>query len=66
MRMDLGGVSVMFTGDAEENAGNYVVKKYENTNGNLKTFETRACTKELGVEKEYKSFLGTQRISLRG
>lgn len=28
MRMDLGGKSVMFTGDAETNAGNYVVSKY--------------------------------------
>ena len=28
MRMDLGGTSVMFTGDAEVNAGNYVVEKY--------------------------------------
>ncbi|MBQ6264952.1 MAG: TIM barrel protein [Clostridia bacterium] len=28
MRMDLGGVSVMFTGDAAVNAGNYVVEKY--------------------------------------
>ena len=28
MRMDLGGKSVMFTGDAGENAGNYVVEKY--------------------------------------
>lgn len=28
MRMDLGGVSVMFTGDAGTNAGNYVVGKY--------------------------------------
>ncbi|MBQ4243968.1 MAG: MBL fold metallo-hydrolase, partial [Clostridia bacterium] len=28
MRMDLGGRSVMFTGDAGVNAGNYVVEKY--------------------------------------
>ena len=28
MRMDLGGASVMFTGDAAVNAGNYVVEKY--------------------------------------
>ena len=28
MRMDLGGVSVIFTGDAGVNAGNYVVEKY--------------------------------------
>ncbi|MBR6702658.1 MAG: TIM barrel protein, partial [Clostridia bacterium] len=28
MRMDLGGKSVMWTGDAEVNAGNYVVSKY--------------------------------------
>ncbi|MBR4726879.1 MAG: TIM barrel protein [Clostridia bacterium] len=28
MRMDLGGTSVMFTGDAGVNAGNYVVEKY--------------------------------------
>ncbi len=28
MRMDLGGVSVMFTGDAGLNAGNYVVGRY--------------------------------------
>ena len=31
MRMDLGGVSVMFTGDAGVNAGNYVVEKYAGT-----------------------------------
>ena len=107
MRMDLGGTSVMFTGDAEENAGNYVVEKYggsgllrcdyckmshhgqsgvgrnfyeavapkvclwptptwvyENTNGNLKTLETRAWVKELGVGREYKSFEGTQVIPI--
>ena len=102
MRMDLAGTSVMFNGDAETNAGNYVVEKYggtgllhcdyckmshhgqngvdrnfyeavspevclwptptwvyENTNGNLKTFETRAWVEELGVTKEYKSFEGS-------
>jgi sugar phosphate isomerase/epimerase/beta-lactamase superfamily II metal-dependent hydrolase len=31
MRMDLGGTGVMFTGDAGENAGNYVVDKYANS-----------------------------------
>ena len=31
MRMDLGGTSVMFCGDAGENAGNYVVEKYGDT-----------------------------------
>ena len=107
MRMDLGGVSVMFTGDAEQNAGNYVLETYgktgrlrcsicklshhgqggvdrsfyaavspeiclwptptwvyENTNGNLKTFETRRWIRELGVKKEYKSFEGTAVIEL--
>ena len=107
MRMDLGGTSVMFNGDAGENAGNYVVEKYgdsglldcdyckmahhgqdgvgqnfyeavapqvclwptptwvyENTNGNLKTFETRAWVEALGVEKEYKSFEGTAVIGM--
>ena len=102
MRMDLGGTSVMFNGDAGENAGNYVAEKYgdtgllrcdyckmshhgqsgvdrnfyeavqpavclwptptwvyENTNGNLKTFETREWVKALGVTREYKSFEGT-------
>ena len=108
MRMDLGGTSVMFTGDAGPKAGNYVTEKYgktdlmrceyckmshhgqngveksfyeavkpavclwptptwvyNNVNGNLKTFETRAWVKELGVEKEYKSFEGTAAISLK-
>ncbi|MBQ6267535.1 MAG: TIM barrel protein [Clostridia bacterium] len=107
MRMDLAGTSVMFTGDATVNAGNYVVQKYgesgqlkcdyckmahhgqdgvdrnfyeavapkvclwptptwvyENTNGNLHTFETRAWVAELGVEKEYKSFEGTAVIGM--
>ena len=107
MRMDLGGTSVMFTGDAEVNAGNYVVEKYSgsailrcdyckmshhgqggvgrnfyeavspevclwptptwvynNVNGNLRTFETRAWVRELGVKREYKSFEGTQAIPM--
>ena len=107
MRMDLGGTRVMFTGDAEENAGNYVVETYgdtgelkcdyckmshhgqggvgrnfyeavapevclwptptwvyENTNGNLRTFETRAWVEELGVKHEYKSFEGTAVIPM--
>ena len=105
MRMDLGGTSVMFNGDAGTNAGNYVTEKYadsgllhcdyckmshhgqggvdrnfyaavspkvclwptpswvyENTNGNLSTFETRAWVEELGVKKEYKSFEGSAAI----
>ena len=108
MRMDLGGTSVIFNGDAGENAGNYAVEKYgnsglldcdyckmahhgqdgvgrnfyeavapevclwptptwvyENTNGNLKTFETRAWVEELGVEKEYKSFEGSVVIGMK-
>ena len=107
MRMDLGGTSVMFTGDATATPGNYVVEKYgesgllhcdyckmahhgqdgvdrnfyeavapkvclwptptwvyENTNGNLHTFETRAWVEALGVEKEYKSFEGTAVIGM--
>ena len=107
MRMDLGGTSVIFNGDAAENAGNYVVEKYgdtglldcdyckmahhgqdgvgrnfyaavspevclwptptwvyNNTNGNLKTFETREWVKELEVRKEYKSFEGSQVIPM--
>ena len=107
MRMDLGGTSVMFNGDAGISAGNYVVEKYgesglmncdyckmahhgqdgvdknfyaavapavclwptptwvyENTNGNLRTFETRAWVEELGVEKEYKSFEGSVAIRM--
>ena len=108
MRMDLAGTSVMFTGDAETNAGNYVVEKYadsgllrcdcckmshhgqsgvgksfyeavapevclwptptwvyNNTNGNLKTFETRAWVEELGVRKAYKSFEGSAVIGMK-
>lgn len=108
MRMDLGGTSVMFTGDAGTNAGNYVVEQYggsglldcdyckmshhgqsgvdknfyeavapevclwptptwvyENTNGNLHTFETRAWVEELGVKKEYKSFEGSCVIGMK-
>ncbi len=108
MRMDLGGTSVMFNGDAGVNAGNYVVEKYggtglldcdyckmahhgqdgvdknfyeavapevclwptptwvyENVNGNLKTFETRAWVEELGVKKEYKSFEGSVVIGMK-
>lgn len=38
---------------------------YENTNGNLKTFETRAWVKELGVKKEYKSFEGSVVIGMK-
>ena len=38
---------------------------YENTNGNLKTFETRAWVEELGVEKEYKSFEGSVVIGMK-
>ncbi|MBQ6066287.1 MAG: TIM barrel protein [Clostridia bacterium] len=108
MRMDLGGTSVMFNGDAGTRAGDYVVEKYadsglldcdcckmahhgqdgvgrnfyeavspevclwptptwvyENTNGNLKTFETRAWVEELGVKKEYKSFEGSVVIGMK-
>ncbi len=108
MRMDLGGTSVMFNGDAGTNAGNYVVEHYadsgllrcdycklshhgqdgvgknfyeavspevclwptpswvyENTGGNLQTFETRAWLKELGVKKEYKSFEGSVVIGMQ-
>ena len=108
MRMDLGGTSVMFTGDAGVAAGNYVVEKYadsglldcdyckmahhgqdgvdknfyaavspevciwptptwvyENTNGNLHTFQTRAWVKELGVRKEYKAFEGSVVIGMK-
>ena len=38
---------------------------YENTNGNLHTFETRAWVEELGVKKEYKSFEGSQVIAMK-
>ena len=38
---------------------------YENTNGNLKTFETRAWIEELGVKREYKSFEGSAVIGLK-
>lgn len=38
---------------------------YENTNGNLRTFETRAWVEALGVEKEYKSFEGTAVIGMK-
>ena len=106
MKMELGGTSMMFNGDAGTNAGNYVVEKYgdalkcdyckmahhgqdgvgqnfyqavdpdvciwptpswvyENTNGNLKTFETRAWVEELGVKKEYKSFEGSVVIPVK-
>lgn len=108
MRMDLGGTSVMFTGDATVKSGNYVVEKYadsgllrcdyckmahhgqdgvdrnfyeavapevciwptptwvyENVNGNLHTFETRAWVEELGVKKEYKSFEGSAVIGMK-
>ena len=107
-RMDLGGTSILFTGDAQVNAGNKTLAKwessglldcdickmahhgqdgvdrnfyeavspeiclwptptwvYENTNGNLKTDETRAWVKELGVKKEYKSFEGTAVIGMK-
>ena len=37
---------------------------YENTNGNLKTFETREWVEALGVRKEYKSFEGTAVIGM--
>ncbi len=108
MRMDLGGTSVMFNGDAGTNAGDYVVEKYadsgllrcdyckmahhgqdgvgknfyeavapevclwptpswvyENTGGTLKTDETRAWVKELGVKKEYLSFEGSAVIGMK-
>ena len=108
MRMDLGGTSVMFTGDAGTNAGDYVVEQYadsgllrcdyckmahhgqdgvgknfyeaampevclwptptwvyENPGGNLKTDETRAWVKELGVKKEYLSFEGSAVIGMK-
>ncbi len=108
MRMDLGGTSVLFTGDASVKSGDYVVEKYadsglldcdyckmahhgqdgvgknfyeavspevclwptptwvyENTNGNLQTFETRAWVEELGVKKEYKSFEGSAVIGMK-
>lgn len=107
-RMDLGGTSVVFTGDAQVNAGNRAIADwadsglldcdyckmahhgqdgvgknfyeavspevclwptptwvYENTNGNLKTFETRAWVKALGVRKEYKSFEGSVVIGMK-
>ena len=107
-RMDLGGTSIMFTGDAQVNAGNKTIADwqssglldcdyckmahhgqdgvgknfyeavspevclwptptwvYENTNGNLKTFETREWVKELGVRKEYKSFEGSVVIGMK-
>ena len=107
-RMDLGGTSIMFTGDAQVNAGNKAIEQwadsglldcdickmshhgqdgvgrnfyeavspeiclwptpswvYENTNGNLKTFETREWVKELGVKKEYKSFEGSAVIGMK-
>ncbi len=38
---------------------------YENTNGNLTTFETRAWVKELGVRKEYKAFEGSAVIGMK-
>ena len=38
---------------------------YENTNGNLHTFETRAWVEELGVKKEYKSFEGSAVIGMK-
>ena len=38
---------------------------YENTNGNLQTFETRAWIEELGVKKEYKAFEGTAVIGMK-
>ena len=106
MKMELGGTSVMFDGDAGTSAGDYVVEKYgdalkcdyckmahhgqdgvgqnfyqavdpevciwptpswvyENTNGNLHTFETRAWVEELGVKKEYKSFEGSVVIPMK-
>lgn len=107
-RMDLGGTSILFTGDAQVNAGNKTLSAwedtglldcdickmshhgqdgldrnfyeavspevclwstpswvYENTNGNLKTFETRAWVEELGVKKEYKSFEGSAVIGMK-
>jgi len=107
-RMDLGGTSIMFTGDAQVNAGNKTIEEwadsglldcdickmshhgqdgvdrnfyeavspevclwptpswvYENTNGNLKTFETRKWVEELGVKKEYKSFEGSAVIGMK-
>ncbi|MBQ7542682.1 MAG: TIM barrel protein [Clostridia bacterium] len=107
-RMDLGGTSILFTGDAQVNAGNKTIAEwessglldcdyckmahhgqdgvgknfyeavspevclwptptwvYENTNGNLKTFETRAWLKELGIKKEYKSFEGSVVIGMK-
>ena len=107
-RMDLGGTSVMFTGDAQVNAGNKTLAEwestglldcdicklshhgqdgldrnfyeavspeiclwptptwvYENTNGNLKTFETRAWVEALGVKKEYKAFEGSAVIGMK-
>lgn len=38
---------------------------YNNTNGNLHTFETRAWVEELGVQKEYKSFEGSVVIGMK-
>ena len=107
-RMDLGGTSTMFTGDAQVNSGNKTIAEwgnsglldcdickmshhgqdgldknfyeavspeiclwptptwvYENTNGNLKTFETRKWVQEIGVKKEYKSFEGSAVIGMK-
>ena len=38
---------------------------YENTNGNLHTFETREWVQNLGVETEYKSFEGSCVIGMK-
>ena len=106
-RMDLGGRSILFTGDAGVNAGNKVLANpafrqllpcdickmahhgqdgvskefyeavspkiclwptptwvWDNTNGNLQTPEVRAWMEEIGVEKNYLAWEGSQVIYL--
>ncbi len=106
-RMDLGGKSVLFTGDAGVGAGNKVLANpayktllkcdickmahhgqdgvsrefyeqvapavclwptptwvWNNTNGNLKTLEVRAWMEEIGVQKNYLAWEGSQVIYL--
>ena len=106
-RMDLGGKSIMFTGDAGVNAGNKVLENpeykafldcdickmshhgqdgvskefyeavnpsaclwptptwvWDNRNGNLQTLEVRAWMEEIGVEKNYLAWEGSQVIYL--
>ena len=106
-RMELGGKSVLFTGDAAVSAGNKVLANpeykallksdickmshhgqdgvsqefyeavapeiclwptpswvWDNRNGNLQTLEVRAWIEELGVEKNYLAWEGSQVIYL--